>query len=64
MVAAMARPNPRKLLPKHATMVMRTWKVTRPQAEYLTKQAGELGVTVAEFVRRIIDEYRGRSPAT
>lgn len=32
---------------------------TAPQLEWLEIQAKELGITVAELVRRVIDEYRG-----
>jgi len=31
---------------------------TLPQKEFLKKKAKELGISVADLVRRIIDEYR------
>jgi len=33
---------------------------TRPQLAFLRQEAGRLGLTVAELVRRIIDEHRLR----
>jgi len=33
---------------------------TVPQLDFLKKEAGRLGISVAELVRRIIDEYRER----
>lgn len=35
---------------------------TEPQLDYLRKEAGRLGISVAELVRRIVDDYRERRP--
>lgn len=32
---------------------------TDPQMTFLKEAAARLGISVAEFVRRIVDEYRG-----
>ena len=32
---------------------------TRPQLDWLDARAAELGITVSELTRRIMDEYRG-----
>jgi hypothetical protein len=32
---------------------------TQPQVAFMKKEARELGITVAELVRRIVDQYRG-----
>lgn len=37
----------------------RTIQFTQPQLNWLEARAEELGVTVAELTRRIVDEYRG-----
>jgi hypothetical protein len=37
-------------------------KLTEPQTSFLNTEAGTLGVTVAELVRRIIDQYRLNPP--
>ena len=42
----------RNLLPKNI-------QFTAPQLEWLEAQAKELGISVAELTRRVIDEYRG-----
>jgi hypothetical protein len=31
---------------------------TEPQAEYLKRKAEELGMSVSEYLRRIVDRYR------
>jgi len=41
-------PYPRKMV-----------QFTQPQLDWLEDRAKELGVSVAEMVRRIVDEYRG-----
>jgi hypothetical protein len=33
-------------------------KLTEPQTAFLDAEARALGITVAELIRRIIDEYR------
>ena len=32
--------------------------LTGPQFEYLTRRAQELGITVSDMIRRIIDQHR------
>jgi hypothetical protein len=31
---------------------------TDPQVEFLKREAGRLGISVADLVRRIVDQYR------
>lgn len=35
-----------------------TLTLTKPQLEYLRKEAKRLGITVADLIRRIIDQHR------
>lgn len=35
-------------------------RLTPPQHEFLTREAEKLGISVADLIRRIIDEYRER----
>lgn len=35
---------------------------TDPQAEYIDAEAERLGISPAEFLRRIVDWYRGERP--
>ncbi len=32
---------------------------TKPQLDYLKEEAAKLGISVADMVRRTIDQYRG-----
>lgn len=32
--------------------------LTKPQRAFLQQEAGRLGISVAELIRRILDEYR------
>ena len=32
---------------------------TEPQVSFMQKEAKKLGISVAELVRRIVDQYRG-----
>jgi hypothetical protein len=41
-----------------------SFKLTEPQTLFLNIGAGTLGVTVAELIRRIIDQYRLNPPTT
>ncbi|TSC72747.1 MAG: hypothetical protein G01um101438_464 [Parcubacteria group bacterium Gr01-1014_38] len=35
------------------------FSLTQQQVAFLQKEAKKLGITVAELVRRIVDQYRG-----
>jgi hypothetical protein len=41
-----------------STMHKQTVSFTRPQIEYLRKEAERLGISVADTIRRIIDQHR------
>ena len=42
-------------------MMKRMISLTDPQAAYLKVEADKLGISVADLIRRIIDEHRARS---
>lgn len=37
-------------------------QVSKPQKKWLKEESGRLGVSMAELVRRILDDYRGEGP--
>ena len=37
-------------------------QMTKPQKEWLKQESDRLGISMAELVRRIIDDYRGEGP--
>lgn len=39
-------------------MLRRSVGLTKPQREFLEKEAARLGITVVDLIRRIIDQYR------
>lgn len=39
----------------------KTIQFTEPQLKWLEEKSVEMGITVAELLRRIIDDYRGAS---
>ena len=41
-----------------SNMHKQTITFTRPQAEYLKAEAERLGISVADLVRRIVDQHR------
>ena len=41
-------------------MMKRMISLTDPQDTYLKVEADKLGISVADLIRRIIDEYRAR----
>jgi hypothetical protein len=43
-------------------MLRQMVQFTEPQMAYLRRRAAKLGVTIAELVRRIIDDHRERAP--
>lgn len=41
----------------------KTIQFTEPQLKWLEDKSAEIGITVAELLRRIVDDYRGVSIA-
>jgi hypothetical protein len=38
--------------------------LTKPQLDFLKKEAERLGITTSDLIRRIIDRYREERPST
>ena len=44
-------------------MHKRMISLTEPQAEFLGREAARLGISVADLIRRIVDQYRKNEAA-
>lgn len=42
-------------------MMKRMVSFTAPQDEYLKREAGRLGISISDLVRRIVDAYRSQA---
>jgi len=52
--------TPRERKPPESQMPKIQVNITRPQDEFLKRESERLDITVADLVRRIIDDYRER----
>lgn len=44
-----------------ATTVRQSLTLTKPQLDYLRDEAERLGITVADLIRRIVDQHRAQT---